>query len=320
MKFNNVSVVIPLPDHRGLAEQAIAHWLHKINFPAESFEIIVTTDGKNTPLNKSIHDKLRPSDQLITVRSANLLELVNIGVKASNSDLIFITESHCLPHKECLIELVAYFNSHDDVLACCSSDGINDSAIAEMEQMIFDEDFKIKSSPHFWNKITIRGFGILKEVFVKENGFLSQFGHFAEPALAAHLHAKGYNMGYADKVNVSHYNNPTLKYLLPGLRSYGKDMARYFIEGNSGYSSNYFKGDFARFKKVYNLPKEGLLKRYLKLHLEINKSKRVVNRKGADLSARYEAYKHLWASSIQLGEFSHILKVRASAFLRKLLN
>ncbi len=303
-----VSVVIPLPDHRGMAQDAIDCWTRKIDFAPDEYEIIITSDGRDEALEKSIASSLRVHDQFIVDAGSNLLRLVNVGVEAASSELLFITESHCLPKSDCLTELARHFEGCDDVIACCSSDGINHSTIAELEQRIFEEDFKIRCQPDFWNKVTIRGFGMLRSVFMKEKGFPSQFGHFGEPVFGAHLHAKGYKMGYASKVMVSHYNNPTLKYLIPALQEYGSSMVNYFINGNLDYAESYFEGDLHRYKTIRSA-------RLPKLYFRRNKLRRKVRRFGSKLSsmdydkdAMYADYKELWSTCIHLGVIEGVMR------------
>ncbi|MEQ8712064.1 MAG: glycosyltransferase [Cyclobacteriaceae bacterium] len=314
-KQTKVTVIIPLPDHRGIAPEVADRWVNHVQFDQKSFEIIFISDGKNTTLDKRIIDSLRPIDKFIVEPKANLLELANVGVRNASSELVFITESHCIPYHDCLTELCNYFATHDVALACCKSDGINKTVLAEMEQRIFDEDFERRSKEDSWNKITVRGFGILRSVFLKENGFLSQFEHFAEPALGAHLHFKGYKMGFADKVMVSHFNNPSLKYLIPGLKSYGKSMAMYFAEGNKEYASKYFKADLTRYRKVYHLRKVEIITHYWRLHQELERTKKLIEKGSLSKMDLYQKYQSLWACCIHLGECLHIIKTRVRRWM-----
>lgn len=311
-----ISVVIPLPDHRGMAVKAIKAWCEWQDYPADSYNVIVVSDGANPTLEAEVRSHLRSHDHLIIAPGANLPELTNVGVQQAMAELLFITESHCIPDVACLRHVVEYFGQHSVDVACCSSDGIDDNLLAQMEQRIFDLDFQKRSRLDAWNKITVRGFAIKRSVYLATQGFESQYGHFAEPVFGAHLHALGYQMGYVAQAKVSHYNNPSLKYLLPGLIEYGECKTAYFLEGNPVYGERYFKADFAQIHhdlaqvsigpSSYNLVKAVA---YMLKRLGIVKAHQI---RLLLLQHRPEQffviYQKLWTAAIRYGQAKAMLK------------
>src|SRR6185369_10159268 len=56
-----------------------------------------------------------------------------------------------------------------------------------------------------WRKILDQCFVVRAERYHAAGGFRPELGHFAEWHLAAHMHQKGYQIGYAPEVRVFHY-------------------------------------------------------------------------------------------------------------------
>jgi Glycosyl transferase family 2 len=311
-----ISVVIPLPDHRGMAVKAVKAWCEAQQYPADQYELIVVSDGTNPALEATVRSHLRPLDSLITKTQANLPELTNFGAQNASSELLLITESHCIPDPACLAHITDYFSHHPVDVACCSSDGINTNLLAQMEQKIFDLDFEKRSRLDAWNKITVRGFAIKRSVYLDAKGFESQYDHFAEPVFGAHLHALGYQMGYVPNAKVSHYNNPTLKYLLPSLIEYGECKVDYCLQGNPAYGEQYFKADFAPiYQKLKQMSQTPLPYAWVGASWHTLKRLGILKFHQAHLplcqhnpDKFFSIYQKLWAAAIHYGQSKALMK------------
>ncbi|WP_254012578.1 glycosyltransferase [Limnofasciculus baicalensis] len=302
----SISVIIPLPDHRGIAVEAIKNWREKQTYPQNNFEIIVVSDGSEPSLEAEIQSYLKHQDSLLRKPGENIPSLTNFAAEKALGDLLFITEAHCLPKADCLTHITQYFDENEVDVACCSSDGINQNLLAQMEQRIFDEDFVKRSKSDAWNKITVRGFGIKRSVFLDAGGFDSSYGHFSEPVLGAHLHYLGYRMGCASEAKVSHYNNFNLKYLIPSLIEYGEDEIRYRIDGNQDYCRQYFHSSTAwEQRKASSLIN---LRHKLKnlLIIELSKIQLFIEQKNPE--KYFHIYKRLWRHAIEYGHYQAINK------------
>jgi hypothetical protein len=104
----DVSVILPLPDHRGWAERAIESWLEEQTLPADRFELIVVSDGADPDLEVRVERRLRSRDRLLRRPGAHEIVLYDVGARAARAPMLLFTEPHCVAEPECLEELVGY--------------------------------------------------------------------------------------------------------------------------------------------------------------------------------------------------------------------
>jgi len=70
-----VSVIIPLLDHRGLAIECVESWVREQTYPRECFEVIVVTDGSDPALDLRVKALLERQDRMIKHATTNLFLL-----------------------------------------------------------------------------------------------------------------------------------------------------------------------------------------------------------------------------------------------------
>lgn len=230
-----VSVVLALADHRRQAARAIESWHRQTVAP---LEVVVVAQQPADPTVGEL--PLGPADRLVHYPSQNVNQLTDIGARLARGQLLFVTESHVVANPDCLEEVLRYFEQHDVDAACVHSYGINENSLADAEERNCQQDFAMRTAPGHWNKVTIRGIAMRREVYLASGGFEYRYGHFSEPLLGIRLHEAGYRVGYIPRAIVGHYNNATLKMLETGIRDYGRGWARYAEEHPNGDHTGYF--------------------------------------------------------------------------------
>lgn len=200
-----VSVIIPLPDHRGRALACVGSWAREQTYPRQCFEVIVATDGADPALDSRVQELLGPEDRMICHPGANIARLYDLAARVARGKLLLITESHCIAEPECLEELVRFLAAHDYDGALCRSVPICPNAIDRMEGRMLETFFREWSQEGDWRKTIKHGFAIYRDIYLEEGGVEHTFGHFAEWEFGARLHSRGRRLGYAAAATVRHY-------------------------------------------------------------------------------------------------------------------
>lgn len=207
-----VSVIIPLPDHRGLALACVESWTRGQTYPRQCVEVIVATDGSDPALDSRVKALLGLEDRMICHAGSNIARLYDLGARVARGKLLFITESHCIAEPRCLEELLRFLAVHDYDGALCQSVPVCVNAIDRMEGRMLDTFFREWSQEGDWRKTIKHGFAIYRDIYLEEGGVEHTFGHFAEWEFGARLHSRGRWLGYAAGATIRHYyHRPRLR-------------------------------------------------------------------------------------------------------------
>lgn len=228
MQRPQVSIIIPLPDHRDQALVAIRSWLAQDCVP-DDFQLVVVSDDAEPELTASAAAQLRPGDRLLNIAGAALHDLYNAGVRAATADLLLLTEAHVMAESNCVTQVIARMAVGDVDHAALASGGIDENRLAAQEQKIYEEALQQRLAAG-WDLCTVRGFVVRREWFERAGGFLSRYGHMAEPLLGAALKHCGARLGYAPDARVAHYNNGSLSHFDDELAAFGRDEIRFRAE------------------------------------------------------------------------------------------
>ncbi len=200
----DVSVVVPIPDHRGYLHACIESWGAGQTLPGSRLEIIAASDGADPELDAETEGLLGPGDRLIVQQGASEIELYDAAARAARGRILLITEPHCMGEPDCLEELLGFLARTDFDGACLRTVAITPNAFGRLESRVFEEGFSEWSRPGHWCKVVVRGFAVTRRAYTEVGGFETGYGRFAEFALGASLHAQGYRLGYALGAAVNH--------------------------------------------------------------------------------------------------------------------
>jgi hypothetical protein len=103
-----VSVILPMPDHRGYAERAVTSWTEGQTFARDRYEVIVASDGADAALDERVEPLLGPADRAIREDGATEIELYDKAARAARGRLLVFTEPHCIAEPDFIEEMVAH--------------------------------------------------------------------------------------------------------------------------------------------------------------------------------------------------------------------
>ena len=221
-----LSVVVPLPDHRGHAIEAIRSWTQEQTLPRDQFEVVVIIDGREQPVEAEVASLLGAGDQLITVPQASLHECYNAGARAARGRILFFTESHVKAAPDCALQMLRHFAENDVDCVAVASGGIDEDRFAGQEQIIYEEALPDRVAGG-WNLCTVRGFAVQRAAFERAGGFDARYGHFSELLLGAALKHSGARLGFAPLARVWHFNSGTVAHFGRELNVFGRDEIRF---------------------------------------------------------------------------------------------
>ncbi len=219
MQKPRISIIVPLPDHRGHALAGIGSWLQQ-TVDRDWVQVIVIADGREPELERDIDNLLGPHDLRLSVERGSLHDCYNAGAHAAAADLFLFTESHVQADSDCVEQVLKGLAESD--VAALASGGIDKDRFAAQEQAIYDEALETRVATG-WNLCTVRGFVARRAAFARSGGFQVRYGHFSELLLGAMFKSQGARMGYLRRARVSHFNDGTIEHLARELAEFGRE-------------------------------------------------------------------------------------------------
>jgi hypothetical protein len=235
------SVIVTLPDHRGLALECVRSWVLDQGYPREAYELVVVGNGSEPAVEDGVRRLLGPRDRLLVVPTDNELEMYHRAAEAAAGRWLLFTESHATAEPECLSELADHLGrTGGDGAVLRSVGGLNRTTFACLEERMFREAFAAWSRPGDWRKVIMRGVVLRRDVYHAVGGFEYRYGRFAEFALAATLHARGAVLGYAAGAAVRHADSPGFRELFPPVADFTRGECAYRADHPPEYCERYF--------------------------------------------------------------------------------
>jgi hypothetical protein len=214
-----ISVILPLTEERGLTEEAVWGWVNQTLPPARTEVVMVAGDGVVLP--RELTKSLRSHDRVVTGRFANLAAFYDAGVRAASGELVFLTESHCIPAPTCLEATDRFLASNPHLAgAATNSRASCENAYARIDADTFYEGFDEFLRPGDWRKMNVHGYAMKRKIFLALGGYRHEYGRFAEMLMAASLRDAGYELGYAEEAVITHHYRGNLGELIEGIDDY----------------------------------------------------------------------------------------------------
>lgn len=235
-----VSVVLPLPDHRGNALRSVRSWAREQSLSRDRYEVLVVADGSDPGLEAAATALLAPHDRLVYGPPGNETELYDVGARQARGRWLFFTEAHGIGAADCLKEMVQYLAETGLVGASCRSEGFGRSVFARLEERQFDQAASIRLAPSHWSKLFIRGAALEREIYLRHGGLKARYRLFAEPELSSRLHAAGYRIGFVSGALVRHGNMETVAEMREALHEYARGEATFRLDHPRGERDHHF--------------------------------------------------------------------------------
>ena len=200
------SVIIPLEFHRGQAVGCVRGWAEDQLFPREQFEIVVASpEGHPQAELDEIRSVLGPQDTVLELPCHHDMDLCALAAEGARGELLFFTESHCLPEPETLACADAVARGNPQWVGfSCASEPITSNLLSEIEAEWYGRDIEFGMNEHPWRKVLDQCFVVRRTAYFQAGGLDPAFGHFAEWLIAARFYALGLTIGYAPTVRIHH--------------------------------------------------------------------------------------------------------------------
>jgi len=200
------SVIIPLEEHRGQAVRCVRGWAQEQALPRDQFEIVLASPpGHPEDELDEIRKLLAPHDQVLQLDLHHDMELCAKAAEHARGDVLFFTESHCLPEPETLARADAIARANPEWAGfSCHSVPITGNLLSTIEAEWYGRDIEYGMNEHPWRKVLDQCFVVRRTAYFAAGGFDPAFGHFAEWLIAARLYALGLTIGYAPDVRIHH--------------------------------------------------------------------------------------------------------------------
>jgi hypothetical protein len=235
-----LSLILPLPDHRGLAGRSIQSWAIEQTLPRDRYELIVLTDGSQPAVEAEVAALLAPHDRMIALPAGNEAQFYSAGADAARGRWLFFSEAHVLGAPDCLEQVVRALLATGADGVACRSEGICLNAFARCEEGAFERVSRMRLAPDHWSRLFLRGSAVSRQVFHDVGGLNSAYGLFAEPHLAARLHTRGHSIAYAPDALVRHLNTSNVAELRDSIHSYITGECAYRLEHPGSEGDAYF--------------------------------------------------------------------------------
>ena len=237
-----ISVIIPLEEHRGFSRICVEAWTAGQTYPRQSYRIVIaapTTSDRDDL--RYIESLLSPQDQLLLLPFEHDMELIAKAAAIADGEALFFTEAHCIPASDAIEQSLEYLNQHPEWGGFSGrSIPITHNLLSGIEAEMYVEDIDRNMRNHDWLKVLDQCLVLRTEALKTAGGIEPEFGHFAEWVLAARLHEKGIEIGYASGVVVHHQYVGALGPLIDFTRDFARGEFRFASRGLSDSCTGLF--------------------------------------------------------------------------------
>ncbi len=201
----DISVVIAMPSHHGHAVECVQSWSQSQTYSQERFEVLLVGSGQDAQIDALINGLVRKQDRLLHHSSINDFCLYDYGARQANGWILVFTEGHCIADKNCL-QAVADFLNQGHCGAALNSRGIYSTYAGELEEQLYQQQIRMRSSDGYLLRMPLRGFALYQSTFLETGGFDHQYARFTERALGIRLEELGLRTDFAESAKTFHYN------------------------------------------------------------------------------------------------------------------
>ena len=133
------------------------------------------------------------------------MDLCAKAAEAASGEMLFFTESHCLPESGTLASADAVAHENTEWAGFSGrSIPITGNLLSEIEAEWYGPEIEFGMNEHPWRKVLDQCFVVRRSAYFQAGGFDPAFGHFAEWLIAARFYALGLKIGYAPTVRIHH--------------------------------------------------------------------------------------------------------------------
>lgn len=238
----DVSVILPMAYHQGLAVECIEGWAKTLSYPRDRYQIVVAAPQS---LDAGIVEKLRkylqPWDRLECYPFNHDIPLVAVAAKLAESEWLLFTESHCVPEPHALTHLMESVAAHPEWAGICSVTApLTDNLLSKLAAGIYARDIRDKPVQREWLKAVDQCFLVRKNIYFACGGFEPEYEYFSKRLLSASLHHAGHHVEFDFTPVVRHAYSGRLTDLEDYTLNFAHGEIKFAAQGMDDARADYF--------------------------------------------------------------------------------
>jgi hypothetical protein len=225
-----MSVLLPLQDEREVGIEAVRAWTTGQTAPAESFEIIAIALGEDAGLEQAVRPLLREQDRWLDLPGADEYAAFDHSAKEARGEFLFVTETHCVPERDCLAAMLEELDRTGAVGVRGASVPEMHGPLGELELGAVQDAQREEEDPEHWRKVLIHSLAIRRDLYLDAGGIPTEYGDFAPYVLSMALYERGELLTVSPRPRVRHVYDGDLGKLSPYIRSFMHGEIRFRTE------------------------------------------------------------------------------------------
>src|SRR3954451_12373323 len=158
-----ISILLPIQDDREAGLESVRSWLREQTAADELYELIALAPGRDRGLEHAVRPLLRRQDRWLELDGASSSELFNAGAMEARGEFIFLTESHCVPERDCLEAMLQEL----DRTGAAGVRGLDppeaQGRLGELERDKFLEEISREEGPDHWRRVLVHSLALHRE-------------------------------------------------------------------------------------------------------------------------------------------------------------
>ena len=236
-----ISILLPLQDEREAGIKCAHSWIWDQTADDGLYEVIALAPGRDRKLERAVRPLLRPQDRWLEIRGASSSELFNAGAREARGEFVFLTESHCVPERECLSAML-------DELDRTGAPGVRGADPPEVHGTIgrFERDaflalIEQEEDPDHWRRILVHSLAMRRDLYLDAGGLPPRFGDFGAWVLAIALDRRAERLIFSPRPRVHHVYDGDFHHIRAHLLSFGRGEMLYRSESPPELSEKYLE-------------------------------------------------------------------------------
>jgi Glycosyl transferase family 2 len=234
-----ISILLPIQDDRDAGVESVRSWVGGQTAAGEFYELIALAPGRDRRLEDAVRSLLRPQDRWLEIDGASSSELFNAGARDAQGEFIFLTESHCVPERDCLEAMLeeldrtgaAGVRGHDPAEAR--------GWLGKLERDKFLEEISREEGPDHWRRVLVHSLALHRQTYLDAGGLPPRYGDFGAWVLAIELDQRGDRVAFSPRPRVRHVYDGDLRHIRAHLLTFGRGEIRFRDDAAERLAANY---------------------------------------------------------------------------------
>jgi hypothetical protein len=222
-----ISILLPIQDDREAGIESVQTWLHEQTAAGELYELVALAPGRDRGLEHAVRPLLRSQDHWLELDGASSPELFNAGARKAAGEFIFLTESHCVPERDCLEAMLEEL----DRTGAAGVRGLDPpearGALGELERDKFLEEISREEGPGHWRRVLVHSLALRRRTYLDAGGLPPRYGDFGAWVLAIKLDGRGERIAFSPRPRVRHVYDGDLGHVREHLLTFGRGEIRF---------------------------------------------------------------------------------------------